>query len=93
MKTPTERDKSQVDLVSLAKRIIETNKNQNNKSCTEEQWLLWLKRDDVILFTHNEKGFEDWTCSDYANNMSLNDGHGQPYAFIVDDVVIMHDYI
>lgn len=93
MKTPTECDKSQVDLISLAKRIIETGKNKSNKSWTQEEWEKWLNREDVMLFTKGEQHFEDWSAGDYARNMTLNDGHGQPYAFIVDDVVIMHDYI
>lgn len=93
MKKPTECVKSQVDLVSLSKRIIETRKNNRNTGWTQDMWLEWLQRNDVMLFTKGEAGFEDWTPGNYARNMTLNEGHGQPYAFIVDDVVIMHDYV
>lgn len=93
MKTPTECDKSQVDLVSLSKRIIETGKHASDTSWTQDRWLEWLQRHDIMLFTKGEVGFEDWTPGDYARNMTTNGGHGEPYAFIVDNVVIMHDYV
>ena len=89
MKLPTQLNNN-VDLEEIAKDLVA---HTTMSAKTPEEALKWLKenRHDIFIFDLNEEGFKDWSERDYANNMSFNDGHGQPYAFKTKTHVVMHD--
>lgn len=91
MNLPTKLDKSKLDLKRIATDLIEQTDISSKTEDDAYNWLIENDR-DIFIFDINEAGFKDWDAGDYAKNMSLNDGHGQPYAFETDTHIVMHDY-
>ena len=90
MKLPTEIGRSQIQLDVVAEEL---SKKQGGD--TPGKWRKWLDecQRDIYFFSRGEEGFGDWTEEDYARNTTKLGGSGEPYAFFLDKLVVVHDYV